>query len=72
MQRGMTGKYIVRGNHAMKPRQRQARFWSTTQEAGKMSVEELADTLTRRRLAVDLVILENAGTVIRLWRRGVE
>lgn len=53
----------------MKPRQRQAAILEHLQKQGKCSVEELAqyfDT-TGTTIRKDLVILENAGTVIRTY-----
>lgn len=53
----------------MKPRQRQAAILEHLQSQGKCSVEELAqhfDT-TGTTIRKDLVILENAGTVIRTY-----
>ena len=53
----------------MKPRQRQAAIVEHLQAQGKCSVEELAqhfDT-TGTTIRKDLVILENAGTVIRTY-----
>ena len=53
----------------MKPRQRQAAILEFLQSQGKCSVEELAqhfDT-TGTTIRKDLVILENAGTVIRTY-----
>ncbi|MBE8421437.1 DeoR family transcriptional regulator, partial [Leptospira interrogans serovar Pomona] len=53
----------------MKPRQRQAAILEHLQKQGKCSVEELAqyfDT-TGTTIRKDLVILENAGTVIRSY-----
>ena len=53
----------------MKPRQRQAAILEYLQSQGKCSVEELAqhfDT-TGTTIRKDLVILENAGTVIRTY-----
>ncbi|WP_312952217.1 DNA-binding transcriptional repressor [Superficieibacter sp.] len=53
----------------MKPRQRQAAILEHLQKQGKCSVEELAqhfDT-TGTTIRKDLVMLENAGTVIRTY-----
>lgn len=53
----------------MKPRQRQAAILEHLQKQGKCSVEELAryfDT-TGTTIRKDLVVLENAGTVIRTY-----
>ncbi|VDZ86754.1 Glycerol-3-phosphate regulon repressor [Kluyvera intermedia] len=53
----------------MKPRQRQAAIVEHLQKQGKCSVEELAqhfDT-TGTTIRKDLVILEDAGTVIRTY-----
>ena len=57
----------------MKPRQRQAAILEYLQSQGKCSVEELAqhfDT-TGTTIRKDLVILENAGTVIRTYVRYI-
>ena len=57
----------------MKPRQRQAAILEYLQKQGKCSVEELAqyfDT-TGTTIRKDLVILEHAGTVIRIKRNPI-
>lgn len=65
----MTGKYISQGNHAYETSSASGRDSGAPAKQGKCSVEELAqyfDT-TGTTIRKDLVILENAGTVIRTY-----
>lgn len=65
----MTGKYISQGNHAYETSSASGRDSGAPAKQGKCTVEELAqyfDT-TGTTIRKDLVILENAGTVIRTY-----